>query len=142
MNILVLHGPNLQLLGRREPDIYGRKSLKDINDDIERHAKSLGVGVQTFQSNHEGELLDQIASMPGRHDALIINPGAYTHTSIALRDAISGVGLPAVEVHLSNVAAREKFRHRSLITPVCRGIIAGFGSFGYLLALDALAKGA
>jgi 3-dehydroquinate dehydratase-2 len=141
MKILVIHGPNLQLLGKREPEIYGKKTLAGINKELERAAKALGVDVTTFQSNHEGEIVNQIGLMPGRYDALIINPGAYTHTSIAIRDAISGVGLPAVEVHLSNVAAREEFRHRSMVTPVCRGIIAGFGPLGYLLALEALAKG-
>ena len=142
MNILVIHGPNLQLLGKREPEIYGSKSLDEINIDIERRAKALGVSVKAFQSNHEGEIVDRIGAMPGKFDALIINPGAYTHTSIAIRDAIAGAGLPAVEVHLSNVASREEFRHHSMVTPVCSGIIAGFGPMGYLLALEALSKGA
>jgi 3-dehydroquinate dehydratase-2 len=142
MNILVIHGPNLQLLGKREPEVYGKKTLKEIDEEIERHARSLGVKVKTFQSNHEGEIIDQIGSMAGRYDALIINPGAYTHTSIGIRDAISGTGLPAVEVHLSNIAAREKFRHHSMVTPVCKGIISGFGPKGYLLALNALSEGA
>ena len=142
MNILVIHGPNLQLLGKREPEIYGSKSLDDINKDISRRAKELGVSVKAFQSNHEGEIVDRIGAMPGKFDALIINPGAYTHTSIAIRDAIAGAGLPAVEVHLSNVASREEFRHHSMVTPVCSGIIAGFGPMGYLLALEALSKGA
>jgi 3-dehydroquinate dehydratase-2 len=141
MNILVIHGPNLQLLGKREPEVYGKKTLKEIDKDIKRHARSLGATVNTFQSNHEGEIIDQIGSMAGEYDALIINPGAYTHTSIGIRDAILGTGLPAVEVHLSNIAAREEFRHHSMVTPVCRGIISGFGPKGYLLALNALADG-
>lgn len=142
MNIMVIHGPNLQLLGKREPEIYGKKTLDEINLDIKRRAESLGVSVSFFQSNHEGALVDTIGSLPGKYEGLIINPGAYTHTSIAVRDAIAGAGIPAVEVHLSNVAAREQFRHQSMITPVCKGIIAGFGPQGYLLALEALAQGA
>ncbi len=142
MHILVIHGPNLQLLGKREPEVYGSRTLSEINQDIQRHADSIGATTTAFQSNHEGEIVDKIGSMPGTYDALIINPGAFTHTSIAIRDAIAGVGLPAVEVHLSNVSAREQFRHHSMVTPVCRGIIAGFGPLGYLLAVDALAKGA
>jgi 3-dehydroquinate dehydratase-2 len=142
MNVMVIHGPNLQLLGKREPEIYGKKTLDEINKDIQRHAESLGLRASTFQSNNEGEIVDKIASLIGKFDALIINPGAYTHTSIAIRDAIAGAGVPAIEVHLSNVAAREEFRHHSFITPVCRGIIAGFGPHGYLLALEAIKRGA
>ncbi|RJP72808.1 MAG: type II 3-dehydroquinate dehydratase [Candidatus Abyssobacteria bacterium SURF_17] len=141
MRILVVHGPNLQLLGKREPDIYGAKTLKQIDAEIRQRAKQLGVDVRTFQSNHEGEIVDKIGSTAGEYDAIIINPGAYTHTSIAIRDALAGTGIPAVEVHLSNTSAREEFRHRSLIAPVCKGTIAGFGSIGYVLALEALAKG-
>jgi len=140
MKILVIHGPNLQLLGKREPDVYGKKSLKEINADIRKLVKSLGVTVTIFQSNGEGEIVDRIGSATGKYDALVINPGAYTHTSVAIRDAIAGSGLTAVEVHLSNTAAREEFRHRSLTAPVCKGVIAGFGPMGYLLAIDALAK--
>ena len=138
MKILVIHGPNLQLLGKRETDVYGDKSLKEINSEIRKHAKSLGVTVTIFQSNGEGEIVDKIGSFAGKCDGLIINPGAYTHTSVALRDAIAGVGLPAVEVHLSNIHAREPFRHESLIAPVCVGQITGFGWRSYLLGLIGL----
>ncbi len=140
MKILVIHGPNLQLLGKREPNIYGSKTLKQIDSEIRNHAKSLRVEVNTFQSNHEGEIVDKIGAAPGKFDAIVINPAAYTHTSVAIRDAIAGCGLPTVEVHLSNVAAREKFRHHSLTAPVCTGVISGFGPLGYLLALEALQK--
>lgn len=141
MKILVVHGPNLQLLGEREPEIYGGASLKQINSRIRKHAKSLGVTVTVFQSNHEGEIVDRIGTAAGTYDGLVINPAAYTHTSIAIRDAIAGSGIPAVEVHLSNVSAREEFRRRSLISPVCKGTIAGFGPMSYLLAVEALARG-
>ncbi len=141
MKILVIHGPNLQLLGTREPEVYGSKTLRQINADIRAHAKALGATATISQSNSEGEIVDRIGSSPGKYDALIINPGAYTHTSVAIRDAIAGSGITAVEVHLSNTAAREEFRHRSLTAPVCRGTIAGFGPLGYLLAVDALVKG-
>lgn len=141
MRILVIHGPNLQLLGKREPEVYGTKTLKQINNEIRKRGKSLGVTVTILQSNNEGEIVDKIGSAPGKYDALIINPAAYTHTSVAVRDAIAGSGIVAVEVHLSNTAAREEFRHRSLTAPVCKGVIAGFGPLGYLLALDALAQG-
>ena len=139
MKILVIHGPNLQLLGKREPEVYGSKTLKEINAEIRKRAKSLGMTATISQSNSEGEIVDKIGSAAGKCDGLIINPGAYTHTSVAIRDAIAGSGITAVEVHLSNTAAREEFRHRSLIAPVCRGTIAGFGPAGYLLAVDALA---
>lgn len=141
MKILVIHGPNLQLLGKREPDVYGSKTLKEINTDIRARAKSLGATATVVQSNSEGAIVDKIGSAPGKYDALIINPGAYTHTSVAIRDAIAGSGITAVEVHLSNTAAREEFRHRSLTAPVCRGVIAGFGPLGYLLAVEALVRG-
>ena len=138
MKILVIHGPNLQLLGKREPDVYGSKTLKEIDTDIRARAKSLGATATVVQSNSEGAIVDRIGSAPGKYDALIINPGAYTHTSVAIRDAIAGSGITAIEVHLSNTAAREEFRHRSLTAPVCRGVIAGFGPLGYLLAVEAL----
>ena len=140
MKILVIHGPNLQLLGAREVEVYGSKTLGRINKEIRARAKSIGVTVTIFQSNGEGEIVDKIGSASGKFDALVINPGAYTHTSIAIRDAIAGSGLTAVEVHLSNTAAREEFRRRSFIAPVCKGVIAGFGPKGYLLAIEALAK--
>lgn len=141
MKILVIHGPNLQLLGAREPEVYGSRTLEQIDAEIRSHAKSRGVEVTTFQSNHEGEIVERIGSAPGNHDAIVINPAAYTHTSVAIRDAVAGAGIPTVEVHLSNVHAREEFRRRSLLAPVCKGVIAGFGPRGYLMAIDALAEG-
>jgi 3-dehydroquinate dehydratase-2 len=141
MKILVIHGPNLQLLGKREPDVYGSETLKEINAEIRKRAKSLGATATVVQSNSEGDIVDRIGTAMGKYDALVINPGAYTHTSVAIRDAIAGAGITAVEVHLSNTAAREEFRHKSLTAPVCKGIIAGFGSLGYLLAVEALATG-
>lgn len=135
-SVLVLHGPNLNLLGTREPDIYGRETLADINALIERHAEELKVSVRCLQSNFEGELIDALHQ--AQEQALLFNPGAFTHYSIALRDAVAAKGLPAVEVHLSNVHAREEFRHRSVIAPVCLGQIAGFGTYSYVLGLMAL----
>lgn len=140
MKILVIHGPNLQLLGNREPEIYGSLTLKQINTEIRKHAKAMGTSVTIFQSNQEGDIVDKIGSSAKTHDAIVINPAAYTHTSVAIRDAIAGAGVPAVEVHLSNISAREEFRRHSLIAPVCKGTIAGFGPRSYILALDALAK--
>jgi 3-dehydroquinate dehydratase-2 len=139
MHILVLHGPNLNLLGSREPDIYGRTTLADIADDLQRLAGDLGVTVDTFQSNHVGALIDRIhAAARDKVAGLLINPGAYTHTSIALRDALAAVAIPTVEVHLSNIHARESFRRRSLIAPVVLAQVAGFGAAGYSLALRGL----
>ena len=136
--ILVIHGPNLQLLGTRQPDIYGTADLAKINADLKKHAATRGVTLESFQSNHEGDIVERIGTAKGRYDALLINPAAYTHTSIAIRDAIEACGLPAVEVHLSNIYAREPFRHQSLIAPVCRGQVSGFGPASYRLGLDAL----
>jgi 3-dehydroquinate dehydratase II len=138
MNILILHGPNLNLLGTREPEVYGKMTLPDIEAALEERAVELSVTLRFFQSNHEGALLDAIHDARGWADGIVINPGAYTHTSIALRDAISGVAIPTVEVHLSNTHAREEFRHRSLIAPVAIGQVQGFGWRSYELGLTAL----
>lgn len=138
LRLLVLHGPNLNLLGMREPSVYGQMPLLDINKSIARRADELGIAVQTRQSNTEGELVTWIQDARGHFDGIIINPAAYTHTSIAIRDAIAAVALPTVEVHLSNIHQREEFRHHSFIAAVAMGQITGFGPTGYLLALEAL----
>ncbi|NEO57174.1 MAG: type II 3-dehydroquinate dehydratase [Okeania sp. SIO3B5] len=137
-SILVLHGPNLNLLGLREPGIYGSETLDNINRLLEQEAEVLGVKISVLQSNHEGVLVDAIHSASEQHQGIVINAGAYTHTSIAIRDAISGVNIPTVEVHLSNIYRREEFRHHSFIAPVAVGQISGFGSESYILGLKAM----
>ena len=139
--ILVIHGPNLNLLGKRENTIYGDMSLDQIDQRLKKRAEELNLFIETFQSNHEGEMVQKIQDAPAAgFGAIIINPAAYTHTSVALRDAISAVDIPVVEVHISNIYAREEFRHTSLIAPVARGQIAGFGLDSYLLGLEAAGK--
>jgi len=135
--ILVIHGPNLNLLGQREPDIYGKVTIDDINDDLKKTAKAKKVTLEIVQSNHEGEIVDLIGKSSGKFDAILINPAAYTHTSVAIRDAVSSVKVPVVEVHLSNIYAREEFRHTSLISAVAKGQICGFGKMSYVLGLEA-----
>ncbi len=137
-SILVLHGPNLNLLGLREPSIYGATTLQDINDRLQQQATELGVIVVCAQSNHEGVLVDAIHAARNQHQGIVVNAGAYTHTSIALRDAIAGVSIPTVEVHLSNVYRREEFRHHSYLADVVVGQICGFGSDSYYLGLRAI----
>jgi len=138
MKILVINGPNLNLLGKREPGIYGAQTLEEINSSLQEAAQTLQVSLEFVQSNAEGDLVDAIQGAAGVFAGIIINPAAYTHTSIALRDAIAAVGLPAVEVHLSNIYSREEFRHNSYIAPVSIGQISGFGPAGYRLALEGL----
>jgi 3-dehydroquinate dehydratase II len=138
ISILVLHGANLNLLGKREPQIYGSTTLADINQSLEAQGQILGIQLSCFQSNHEGALIDAIHAAVGVHQGILINPGGYTHTSVALRDALSGVYIPTVEVHLSNIHKREEFRHHSYIAPIAVGQISGFGADSYRLGLDAL----
>lgn len=140
LNILVLHGPNLNLLGQREPGIYGSLTLDDINHQLLSDAESLSASLSFYQSNHEGALIDAIHAAAGIHEGLLINPGAYTHTSVAIRDAIAAVQLPTVEVHLSNIYRREEFRHHSYIAPVAVGQVSGFGANSYSLGLRALVQ--
>jgi 3-dehydroquinate dehydratase-2 len=138
VRVAVIHGPNLQLLGRREPDVYGTATLEDVNRALSELAGELGLEVETFQSNHEGAILDFVDEASARVDAFLVNPGALTHTSVALRDALTGVGLPFVEVHLSNTAAREEFRRRSFLSELAAGVVYGFGPDSYLLGLRGL----
>ena len=140
MKVAVIHGPNLRLLGKREPEVYGHDSLDDVNGRLAELGTELGLELETFQSNHEGELLDFIESAARRVDGFLINPGAFTHTSIALRDALVGVERPFVEVHLSNTAGRERFRRHSYLSGVAAGVVYGFGIDSYLLGLRGLAS--
>ena len=140
MKILILHGPNLNLLGTREPEVYGSMTLDDINNKLIEFGKELGVEVKCLQSNHEGVLIDALHDARTWADGVVFNPGGYTHTSVALRDAISAIQIPVVEVHLSNVYAREEFRHVSMISAVCKGKIIGFRWRSYLLGLSALVE--
>ncbi|OGS33796.1 MAG: type II 3-dehydroquinate dehydratase [Elusimicrobia bacterium RIFOXYC2_FULL_34_12] len=133
--ILIIHGPNLNLLGKREPKIYGKFSLEDINNRIKKLAKEKKVSVDFFQSNHEGEIVDVIGKAPKKYDVIVINPAAYTHTSVAIRDAVAAIDIPVVEVHISNIYHREEFRQKSLIADVATGQISGFGVNSYLLGL-------
>ena len=136
--VLVLQGPNLNLLGTREPEIYGRQTLEELHAEIARRALELDVEIVFFQSNHEGALIDFLQAEAGNCLGIVINPGGLTHTSVSLRDAVAATGRPAIEVHLSNIHAREPFRHTSLLAPICRGQIAGLGWRGYRYALEAL----
>lgn len=139
-HILVLHGPNLTLLGTREPEIYGAESLEWINQQLHQQAKTLGVRLDAVQSNQEGVLIDYLHAAQKKYDGVVFNPGGYTHTSVALRDAIAAIDIPVVEVHLSNINSRESFRQKSLLAPVCRGSITGFGWQSYLLGIQALVQ--
>ncbi len=137
-SILVLHGPNLNLLGAREPHIYGSTTLEDIDKALKEEGAKLNIEVRTLQSNHEGVLIDALHDARSWAKGVIINPGGFTHTSVALRDAVSGIGIPVIECHLSNTDAREEFRRHSYLAPVCKGVIKGFGWRSYLLALQAI----
>lgn len=138
LTVLVIHGPNLNMLGKREPEIYGSESLEEINEGIKAFGKTLDINVDTFQSNHEGDIVQRIQEAMENCDGLIINPAAYTHTSVAIRDAILLLKIPVIEVHLSNIYKREEFRHKSMISGVATGQIAGLGTLGYRLALTAI----
>jgi len=138
--VMVIHGPNLNMLGKREPDIYGKDTLEEINSKLEKLGGKLGIDVDTFQSNYEGAIVEKIHETSGKYKGLIINPAAYTHTSIAIRDALLLLDIPVIEVHLSNIYKREPFRHKSMIADIVTAQIAGFGVQGYIMALEAIAK--
>ena len=140
LQVLVIHGPNLNMLGEREPQIYGIKKLEDINAEMTASGKKLGVLVETFQSNHEGAIVEKIQTAMGSFDGLIINPAAYTHTSIAIRDALLLLDIPIIEVHLSNIYQRESFRRESMTAAVCTAQITGFGPRGYIIAIEAITE--
>ena len=135
--ILIINGPNLNMLGKREPTVYGSKTLADINSNIQSYAQAMKISCVFFQSNHEGEIIDKIHSVLTDYDGCIINAGAYTHYSYAIRDAVACIDKPFIEVHMSNVHSREEFRHKSVISEVCKGVIAGFGANSYLVAVSA-----
>ena len=137
--ILVIHGPNLNMLGKREPHIYGHQSLDEVNRELKDRGGQLGIEVEAFQSNHEGEIVDRIQQALDNCDGIIINPAAYTHTSVAIRDALAMLDIPLIEIHLSNINKRESFRHQSMIADIVAARIAGFGSHGYRLALEGMA---
>lgn len=136
--ILIINGPNLNMLGKREPTVYGSKTLVDINSNIQSYAQAMKISCDFFQSNHEGEIIDKIHSVLTDYDGCIINAGAYTHYSYAIRDSVACIDKPFIEVHMSNVHSREEFRHKSVISEVCKGVIAGFGANSYLLAVSAM----
>ena len=138
MNILVIHGPNLNLLGKRQPEIYGTQTLDNINQDLIQIAQKQGVTLRVFQSNKEGEIVSKIGDNIDWANGILINPAAYTHTSIAIRDALSAINLPVIEIHLSNIYEREDFRHHSYVSPIAVGVISGFGNYSYELALNAM----
>ena len=138
--VLVVHGPNLNMLGQREPEVYGTTTLDQINEQLRSRGEKLGLSITSFQSNHEGEIVEKIQSIHKTHQGCIINPAAYTHTSVAIRDALLLIDMPIIEIHLSNIYKREEFRHHSMIAGVATGQISGLGVDGYLLALDAISR--
>jgi len=140
LTILVIHGPNLNMLGKREPELYGNTTLEDVNNQLKKAADSMGLSLETFQSNHEGEIVEKIQQAIGACAGLIINPAAFTHTSVAIRDALLLLDIPIIEIHISNIYKREPFRHTSMIADISAAQLTGFGINGYLMALDAMAK--
>lgn len=141
MKILLINGANLNMLGTREPEKYGNKTLKDIETSVIERGKELGAEVDVWQSNFEGEIVEKIQNARGVYDGILINAGGYTHTSVVIRDAIASVNIPTIEIHMTNIHSREEFRHNSLISGVCKGIVAGFGDKSYILALEGLVEG-